>query len=162
MRGDPAATLRDGGFIQRAYELAEEAAHAGDHPFGALLVRDGRVLVEARNRVVSARDVTRHAEVEAISRGWAQYEPEVLAVCTLYASTEPCPMCAGALHWAGVERVVFGVPAEQLASITGSAPLPPLRELADRAGYRFRIVGPVMPEDGLPLHRSFWPRSGKR
>lgn len=162
MQGDARATLRDGGFVQRAYELAEEAARAGDHPFGALLVRDGEVLLEARNRVVSAADVTRHAELEAVSAAWSRLDAEALAACTLYASTEPCAMCAGAIHWAGIGRVVYGVPAQELAAITGGTALLPLRELAQRAGYRYAIVGPVMPEDGLPLHRDFWPKLAPR
>lgn len=163
MTSDPAATLRDGGFIQRAYELAEEAARQGDHPFGALLVRDGKVLIEARNRIASACDVTRHAEVEAVSAAWAQLDPGVIAASTLYCSTEPCLMCAGAIHWAGIGRVVYGVPAQALATIVGEpATGLPLRELVQRAGYGFTVVGPVMADDGLPLHRQYWERAAAR
>lgn len=163
MASDSQATLRDGAFIQRAYELAEEAARAGDHPFGALLVHGSDVLIEARNRIASAGDITRHAELEAVSAAWSRLDHEVIAACTLYTSTESCLMCAGAIHWAGISRVVYGVPAQALAAIVGEpATGLPLREVVQRAGYGFRVVGPVMAEDGLPLHREYWTRLAAR
>ena len=156
---DPTATLRDGGYIQRCYQLAENAIAVGDHPFGAVLVHADVVIAEAANQVGTLADVTRHAElvlVGAVSRSIAS---EVLAESTLYSSTEPCPMCVGAIHWAGIARVVYGVAAVDLAEVVGRPYQGvPIRELVRRAGYRIAVKGPVMEDDGLRIHKEFWPK----
>lgn len=155
---DRTATLRDGAFIQRCYALAEEAVAAGDHPFGALLVHDDEVLAEGRNEVNTAGDVTRHAERGLIAAAWGRISEDRFAGATLYASTEPCVMCAGAIHQAGIRRVVFGVPGSALAEIRGEPYRGiPLRDLVATGGWRLEVVGPVMEDDGLRLHADFWP-----
>ena len=77
-------------FIQLCYTLAEEAVGNGDHPFGALLVRDCAVLQTAVNTVHSDNDETRHAEINLVTEAGRRFSPEELAQCTLYTSTEPC------------------------------------------------------------------------
>ena len=155
---DPAATLRDGALIQRCYELAEAAVAAGNHPFGALLVRDGEVLIEAQNAVETGVDVTRHAELELVRSAWAQLDEPTRQGCVLYTSTEPCMMCAGAIYWAGVRRVVYGVAASEMAGAIGESYRGiPLRELSGTAGWNMRVTGPVLQEEGLRIHAEFWP-----
>jgi tRNA(Arg) A34 adenosine deaminase TadA len=159
MDDDPRATLRDGAFMQRAYELAEQAVENGDHPFGALLVHDGRIIARGLNRVESADDVTCHAELELVRDVWANFDQAIRSASVLYASTEPCLMCAGAIHWAGIPAVVFGVSARAMAEVSGH----PYRglclsELVQHGPLGIDVVGPVMPQEGLRLHREFWPR----
>lgn len=155
---DRNATLRDGGMIQRCYALAERAVEAGDHPFGALLAHDGEVLAEARNRVNTGSDVTRHAERLLVAEVCNEVSEEVLREASLYTSTEPCVMCAGAIHQARIGRVVYGVPGQELARIRGEAYRGiPLRDLVRHGGWRLQVVGPVMEDDGLRIHADFWP-----
>jgi tRNA(Arg) A34 adenosine deaminase TadA len=95
-------------FLRRAIALAREhmLADAGG-PFGAVVVRDGRVLAEGWNEVTSLADPTAHAEVQAIRKACAALGTFELRGCELYASCEPCPMCLGSAYWARVESVYF-------------------------------------------------------
>jgi tRNA(Arg) A34 adenosine deaminase TadA len=97
----------DVGFLRRAIALAVASVDAGGGPFGAVVVHAGRVVGEGQNRVVPCCDPTAHAEIEALRQAATRLGTHELAGCVVYASAEPCPMCAAALHWARVERVVF-------------------------------------------------------
>ena len=91
--------------VRRAIAVAARARANGNHPFGALLAGpDGKVLAEAENQVVSERDPTRHAELVLVSDVARRWSSDVLAGSTLYTSTEPCAMCAGAIYWAGIRQ----------------------------------------------------------
>lgn len=156
---DPRATVIDGGFIQRCYEIADEAVRDGNHPFGALLVCGSEVIAEARNTVDTDNDITRHAELSLVSQAYRLLESEALHRSVLYASTEPCLMCAGAIHWAGIGRVVFGVEAPDVAKARDE----PYRGLRLRDAVAaldsdIRVVGPVLPDDGIRQHNEFWPQ----
>lgn len=108
----------DDPFLTRAIELARLGSEAGDGgPFGAVIVRDGRIIAEAWNRVVGSRDPTAHAEICAIRSACAHTGDFHLRGCTLYASSEPCPMCLAAAYWARIERVVFANSRSEAAAI---------------------------------------------
>lgn len=144
--------------IARAYELARSAVARGNHPFGALLVRDGAILAEAENEVVTTRDVTRHAETNLVAKVSAELDRETLAASSLVTSTEPCIMCCGAIHWAGIGSIIFGVRGrEMVASFDGTYQGIPSRDVFDRINPRVEIEGPVMEDEGLQIHRDFWP-----
>jgi len=97
-------------FLRASFVVARNARKKGNHPFGAVLVDDhGQILLEAENTVVTARDCTDHAETNLMRQASSEYDSEFLAKCTIYTSTEPCPMCAGAIFWANVRRVVYGL-----------------------------------------------------
>jgi tRNA(Arg) A34 adenosine deaminase TadA len=105
--------------------VARSAIEHGNHPFGALLAdKDGKILLTAENSVVTDRDCTAHAETNLIRKACKAYESSFLSSCTIYASTEPCPMCAGAIFWANVRRVVFGLSEEKLYAFIGDLDLP--------------------------------------
>jgi tRNA(Arg) A34 adenosine deaminase TadA len=99
--------VNDAEGIARAIALARANVAEGGGPFGALVVRGGRVLGSGANRVVPSADPTAHAEVVAIRAACARIGTHELAGCTLFASSEPCPMCLAAAYWARVERLVF-------------------------------------------------------
>jgi tRNA(Arg) A34 adenosine deaminase TadA len=143
-------------FIRHAYALAAEAVAAGNHPFGALLVRDGEVLLTAQNLVNSATDVTAHAELTLVRHATQQLGLD-LSGTTLYTSTEPCLMCCGAIYWAHIDRVVYGVAARSLAAITGGHFVIASAEIFSRLTPHIDVVGPVLEEEGLPLHQTYWP-----
>ncbi|MBL8379842.1 MAG: nucleoside deaminase [Burkholderiales bacterium] len=98
-------------FMQRAFDLRGAAARAGDQAYGAVIVRDGRIVGEAPSRVVTAGDPTAHAEMEAIRDAARRLGTRDLSGCEIYASTRPCPMCEAAAYWAGVARIRHGADA---------------------------------------------------
>src|SRR5687768_14770951 len=104
------AGAEDERWLRAAIIVARQAMTAGNAPFGAVLVAaDGRLLLEAGNTVLTSGDATGHAELNLIREATQRLDPATLAGATLYASTEPCPMCAGAVFWSGIGRVVFGL-----------------------------------------------------
>lgn len=106
-RKDHASPEDDRLLLRRAVEIAREGIRNGGGPFGAVILRDGEVIAEAHNRVVLDSDPTAHAEVQAIRLAAARLKNHDLSDCVLYSSCEPCPMCLGAIYWAGMKKVVF-------------------------------------------------------
>lgn len=149
-------------YLKRAVDLARQAREKGNHPFGALLVDDqGNILLEAENSVVSERDCTGHAETNLVRAASRKYAPEFLANCTLYTSTEPCAMCAGAIYWAGIGRVVYALSEAELRQITGAHPENPTldlpcREVFQRGQRKIEVIGPVELPEAREVHLNFW------
>ena len=98
----------DGDFIERAFALRRAALESGDQGYGAVVVRDGRIIGEAPSRVIQNRDPTAHAEMEAIRDAARRGASRDLGGAVLYSSSPPCPMCEAAAYWAGIERLVHG------------------------------------------------------
>lgn len=96
-------------FIGRALEMRRRAEAGGDQPYGAVVVRDGRVVGEAPSAVVTRGDPTAHAEMEAIRDAARRLGQRHLGGAALYASSRPCPMCEAAAYWAGIGRMIHGV-----------------------------------------------------
>ena len=95
--------------MQRAIELSIRNVQAGlGGPFGAVVVKDGKILAEAANSVTTTNDPTAHAEVLAIREACKKLGTFELKGCEMYTSCEPCPMCLGAIYWARLDRVYFG------------------------------------------------------
>ena len=111
MQGDETtADEQDELQLRRALEVAKRSREHGNRPFGAVLVGPlGEQLLEAENTQDTARDRTGHAECNLVRLASTQFDRDYLAGCTLYASCEPCPMCAGAIYWSNVRRVVFAL-----------------------------------------------------
>jgi guanine deaminase len=97
----------DGKLLELAIETAGNNIKNGGGPFGAVITCRGRVIARAGNRVVPQHDPTAHAEVEVIRQAAAALGTHDLSDCVIYASCEPCPMCLGAIYWAGIRRVVY-------------------------------------------------------
>lgn len=102
--------LGDEYFMDIAIAEAKAAAAEGEIPIGAIVVGDGRILGRGHNRTESLNDVTAHAEMQAISAAAQSLGGKYLVDCTLYVTVEPCSMCAGAIGWAQVSRIVIGAP----------------------------------------------------
>lgn len=94
-------------FLGRAVSLAAEGIKQGCGPFGAIIVYRDEIIARANNRVVLSSDPTAHAEILAIRAAADKLGSHDLSECILYTSCEPCPMCLGALYWAGIRRVVY-------------------------------------------------------
>ena len=138
--------------MQRALELAREAADRGDRPFGSLLVRDESVVMTNSNRVITENDIRRHPELHLAYRACRELTPEQRAETVMYTSTEPCPMCAGGMTSAGFGRVVYSVGSDELAEFTGVEPSVPSAEILEGVS---EVVGSVLNEEGLKVHRNF-------
>ena len=98
-------------FMQRAFAMRDAAARAGDQAYGAVVVKDGRIVGEAPSRVVTGTDPTAHAEMEALRDAARRLGTRDLSGCEIYASTRPCPMCEAASYWAGIARIHHGADA---------------------------------------------------
>ena len=149
--------------LEHAIRLAHAARDRGDHPFGAILVTpDGRI-VEGINSVETERDPSGHAESNLVRAASRALSPEVVAASTLYTSTEPCAMCAGAIYWAVIPRVVYALGEDELIRIVrrhDSAPTLalPSREVFARGGRQTTVVGPVALPGAADVHEEFWRR----
>ena len=111
-------TAEDREFMRRAIDLSIENIDTGGGPFGAVIVRDGKLIASGTNRVVPNNDPTAHAEVVAIRNACRELETFDLSGCTVYTSCEPCPMCLSALYWAGVERICYANTKRDAAAIS--------------------------------------------
>jgi len=151
-------------FLRRAFDVARRARTHGNHPFGALLAVGGRILIEVENGFLPARDRTGHAERLLATQACKAYDASTLARSTLYSSAEPCAMCAGAIYWAGIGRVVFGLSERRLKSITGDHAENPTLDLPCRAVFAAgqrptAVVGPLIEDEAAALHADFWSRA---
>jgi len=151
-------------FLRRAFEVARRARQHGNHPFGALLVdAAGTVLIETENGFLPDRDATAHAERLLATQACRRFDTATLARSTLYSSAEPCAMCAGAIYWAGIGRVVFGLSERRLKGITGDHVENPTLDLPCRtvfaAGQRkTEVRGPLIEDEAAAVHAGAWDR----
>ena len=155
-------TAHDEGLLRGAIELSVTAVEHGNHPFGALLADpDGAVVLTAENTFTTDRDVTGHAETNLVRAASRAGLLEDSAHLTLFTSCEPCAMCAGAMYWAGIGRLVFAMAETTLARMTGSHPENPTLALPSRtvlaAGQRNTVVdGPFLEDEAAVPHAGFW------
>jgi len=105
-------------FMRRAIELGRQGAEAGDGgPFGAVIVKEGKIIAEGWNRVLVENDPTAHGEMVAIRAASQKLKSFSLPGCELYTSGEPCPMCLGASYWARLARVFYGFSMQEAAAV---------------------------------------------
>ena len=155
---------RDAHFLRRSFDVARRSMTHGNHPFGAILVdAHGDVLIEAENGFMPDHDGTAHAERLLATQACRTVTPDVRAKATLYSSAEPCAMCAGAIYWAGIGRVVYGLSEHRLRSVTGNHPENPTLDLPCRevfaSGQRAtKVVGPMLEDEAEALHEGVWDR----
>lgn len=148
--------------LRAAIGIAASARAHGNHPFGALLAdAQGTILLTAENTVVTARDITGHAETNLVRLASQQLDSAVLAGCTLYTSTEPCPMCAGAIYWAGIRRVVYGCSEALLYTLTAHTPeadalLLGCRDVFAHGKHPVEVRGPLLEDEAGVVHEGFW------
>jgi tRNA(Arg) A34 adenosine deaminase TadA len=148
--------------LRETFALAEAAKSTGNHPFAALLASpDGTILLTQQNAYLPDRDMTGHAERVLATTASKTYPPDFLRQCTLYSSAEPCAMCAGAIYWAGIGRLVYGLSEHDLKTLTGNHPENPTLDLPCRtvfaAGQRqVEVIGPLLTEEAKAPHRQAW------
>ena len=147
---------QDSIFLSRALELARQAAAHGNEPFGALLVRDGAVVMESENQIHTAHDPTAHAELGLIRAFCGETGITDLSGYTLYSSCEPCFMCAGAMVWARLGRLVFGAYDEDYCAIRGFVPNEASALIFRLSPAAPRVTGGVFREEGVAVLRGYF------
>ena len=148
---DPEVTALDLTFMRAALAEAEASARSGEVPVGAVVAKDGEVLAAARNRVLETGDPTAHAEVLALRAAAKRIGNYRLTGCDLYATVEPCLMCAGAIVHARVRRLVYGPPEPKFGGVESKVALSGLG-----LPHRLTAVSGVLAEEGRALLQTFF------
>lgn len=163
MNTPPSLSARDLELLRMTIALSEESKARGRHPFAALVANEhGEVVVTAGNNSMPPEgDPTQHAELVAAAQAARLLAPEALARCTLYTSAEPCCMCAGAIYWTNIGRVVYALSEHALLSLTGDHPENPTfslpcREVFVRGQRRIEVIGPLLEDEAAAPHHGFW------
>ncbi len=144
---------QDEPFLRQAIALAWQGREQGGDPIGAVLVRDGEVVLQTVDRCVAMSDPTYHAELSLISDYCRTHQVFSLAGFSLYTSAEPCPMCAGAIHWARISRLVFSVSQAMIQTRSGGRPKLPCTEILHPP--QIEVIGPLLPEEGLAVFEGY-------
>ena len=138
---------KDERYMQMALDEAHQAYEAGEIPIGAVIVCKDRVISRAHNLTETLCDVTAHAEMQAITAAANTLGGKYLTECTLYVTVEPCAMCAGAIGWAQIPRIVYGAPDEKRG----------YHDLAPRAMHpKATVTSGVLEEDCRQLMQQFF------
>lgn len=152
----------DAAYMGKAIAWAHTARERGNRPFGAVIVSaDGTLLTEAYCNTSETGDCTGHAETNAVRLASSTISRETLQAATLYSSAEPCVMCAGAIFWSGISRVVFGIDAVSLRVFRGERAEQRDAELSCRdvfaaSPHAIECIGPVMVNEASEPHKGFW------
>ncbi|MBI4609798.1 MAG: nucleoside deaminase [Candidatus Rokubacteria bacterium] len=146
-------------FMALAVEEARGGLRAGERPFGSVVVRHGEVIGRGRNLVNSTKDPTAHAETLAIRDAAKNLSDSRLAGCIVYTTCEPCPMCCGAILWAGIDTLVIGTRYTSIRQLSNG--LFDLRDytvdrLVALTGFKLNIVSGVMAAECDAIYRD-WP-----
>jgi tRNA(adenine34) deaminase len=153
---------RDARYLVQAIAWARTARERGNRPFGAVIVSEhDTVLTEAYCNTDETGDCTGHAETNAVRQASSTTSRKVLQATTLYSSAEPCVMCAGAIFWSGIGRVVFGIDALSLRVFRGERADQRDAELSCRdvfaaSPHSIECIGPAMMAEASEPHRGFW------
>jgi Cytosine/adenosine deaminases len=139
--------LDDNYFMKQALSEAQKAFDKGEVPIGAVIVSNNRIIARAHNLTESMTDVTAHAEMQAITAAANVLGGKYLKDCTLYVTLEPCPMCAGALGWSQITKIVYGASDEKRGY---------LKFAPQTLHPKTVIVSGVMAEESLQLMKAFF------
>lgn len=142
-------------YLRHAFALAQRAREAGEWPFGALVVRDGLGLAEAEDSCIRLCDPTAHAETMAIRAACQSLRTIELEGATLYASAEPCLLCCGAIHWARIRRVVYGLPQSHLNALSGGREKPGCAVHLATGTTHTEIIGGLLLDEALAPFNGF-------
>lgn len=130
----------------------------GNLPFGCILTGpDDIILLEGENTVVTDENMIAHCEINLIKQLSSRIEPHILENCTIYASTEPCAMCAGAIFWSGIGTLVYALSKSTYHKIAGTCDTAhildiPAREVFDRGGREMMVLGPLLEEEAAAFY----------
>ncbi len=148
--------------LRAAIALSARTGRAGNRPFGSVIVdADGEVIAEGMNDTAVSGDYTGHAEMRALQAAFRVADRDRLSRATIYASGEPCVMCAGAIHWANLRRVVFGIDAAAMRAFrarhagAGDIELS-CRDIFAAAPQPIETIGPALADEAAVAHHDYW------
>lgn len=153
---------RDASYLRQAIEWSNTARVRGNRPFGAVVVdQSGHVLTQAYNCGTEKHDLTAHAETTAVRQLGLKFDRETLRHATLYSSGEPCVMCAGAIFWSGIGRVVYGIDAQRLRIFRGEVTEQKdvqlsCRDVFNASPHPIVCIGPALIEESTQPHVGAW------
>lgn len=151
---------QDEQFMRHTFNLALKARNHGNLPFSAILVDSaGQILFEAENTFATTGDCTGHAELNVLRKASQTMSPDELAGCTLYASAEPCPMCAAATVFSRVHRVIFGISTHRLNAYRSPSINLTSNNIFSNATSAIEVIGPVLEDEAAEVHQGFWKSS---
>ncbi|NDI36406.1 nucleoside deaminase [Chengkuizengella sediminis] len=142
-------------YMRKAIEVALEARKNGNQPFGAILVKQDKIVMTGENKINNDNDPTYHAEIGLISKYCFENKISDLTEYTLYSSCEPCVMCSGAMVWSSVGRLVYSVSYEQFAKISGSNIMISCNEVFEKSPNQPKVVANIINEEGLKVFEGF-------
>jgi tRNA(Arg) A34 adenosine deaminase TadA len=147
-------------YLRSAIEVSRRSRDHGNQPFGAVIAdSDGQVLFEAEDTVLTGPDCTGHAVTNLMRLASHQYSFEFLTGCSVYASTEPCPMCCSAIFWGGPGRLLFALSEAVFYDLIGpdrDGLRVGSRDVFGHAQRPIEVHGPVLEDEALAIHRGFW------
>ncbi|EFK97910.1 Cytidine and deoxycytidylate deaminase [sediment metagenome] len=148
--------------MQIAMCEARKGIIEGQSPFGACIVKNGKVVVSAHNTVWKDTDATRHAEMNAIKKACKKLKTIKLSGCTIYSTTEPCPMCFTAIHWAGMSRIVYGATIEDSAKFGFGELHVSNHALAAHQQNKIQLKERFMRKESIELFKEWKAHKGKK
>jgi len=148
-------------FMELAIEIAVKGVRKGNSPFGSCIVKGDRVICVAHNTVLTKKDATNHAEMNAIREACRKLKSHELKGCVVYSTTEPCPMCFSAIHWAKMDAIVYGTNIADVKSLGFKELTVSDRKMKREGHSKVRIQSDFMRKECLEL-LGFWKkRKGK-
>lgn len=140
--------LNDKKYMMEAIKICEKGIEKGQTPFGAVIIdKNGKIIARAHNEVWKRTDITAHAEIVAIRKANKKLKSIKLKGCTIYSTTEPCPMCFSAIHWAGIDRIVYGASIEDAKKVGFRELTISNKKMKRLGGATVRITGGVLREE---------------
>lgn len=151
----------DSRFMRLALDACRKGVDLGQSPFGACIVRGDQVLACTHNHVWKLIDATAHAEVMAIRQACQAVQSVLLPECTIYSTTEPCPMCFAAIHWARIRRIVYGASIADAQAYGFNELAIPNTQLASLGRMEVELVPDFLRQEAIELYRYWQQRGGK-
>ncbi|EOH8749945.1 nucleoside deaminase [Enterococcus faecalis] len=148
--------LNDDKFMERALVLAQSAADHGNEPFGALLVKDNKIVGTNENKIHTESDPTSHAELGLIRKFCSENNIQNLSEYTMYTSCEPCCMCSGAIVWANVGRVVYSLSHDELAKIAGFNIMISSNEIFLKSPHKPETIGGLLSSQAAEIYKNYF------
>ena len=154
--------LSDKSFMHLAIAAAERGVRKRQTPFGACIVKNGKVVAAAHNRVWKSTDITAHAEITAIRLACKKLKTIDLSGCVIYSTCEPCPMCFAACHWARIDKIIHGTFIRDARAIGFNELAIPNGAMKHQGKSPVKIKGGFLRAENLALFRRWAQRKDKR
>lgn len=151
----------DKAYLKEAFTIAERSLKKGNLSFGCVLVNEeGEIIEEGENLVITSKNSITHCEIVLINKLAGKYEREYLYKCTIYATTEPCPMCSAAIFWSGIGKLVYALSKEGYHAIANTTNPDHIFDLSSKklleyGGRKIEVTGPLMEHEAKAIYKEW-------